>query len=497
MIKQKIKRLFILLIVLIMGFTFYNTVHATNVNTMLEVVQTSSEQKDLPNDQGFISKAISSSDLENGEVTIELKLSNTAKDIENAGDTEVFLVIDNSPSMDFTSSSGESRKSIILNAAKPLVENIFSNVSNVKVGIVNFHGVSFFSLAGLANASITTELTSNKANVMSGLDKLLNASTESGTNIDAGLQRAEKNFSSTCQNKIIILLTDGLPNADVKGNSSNDKFEGDEFNIVKENTKSTLKRLQSERYYVITMITGIALGDFNSGDPVYSSQEDVDMEQEAVRGIFGTHEHPTVGKFYNVETMNAASVIENDIFNDVMYKTQQPIKEVAIEDFFPQDILDNFTFEYVGSPSLGTVTPNIDNEIKSITWNIDTLKGEEIAILKYKLKIKDMQNEALLNKVISTNEKVVLDYKDAEEGEYQVILTSSPKIKLIEKQEVPINGNDDNKVENNTNQESEDDTVSPNVLPQTGKTMTIIFGITIITTIGIIAIIKHKKYKEI
>lgn len=41
-----------------------------------------------------------------------------------------------------------------------------------------------------------------------------------------------------------------------------------------------------------------------------------------------------------------------------------------------------------------------------------------------------MKNKDLLNKTISTNEKVVLTYKDIEQKDYTVTLTSSPKIQL-------------------------------------------------------------------
>ena len=61
-----------------------------------------------------------------------------------------------------------------------------------------------------------------------------------------------------------------------------------------------------------------------------------------------------------------------------------------------------------------TNNPFVDNVIyyaKLLAMNC-TVKDEEEATLKYKLKIKDMQNKNLLEKTISTNEKVVLTYKD-------------------------------------------------------------------------------------
>jgi len=475
---------------------FSTIIYAKDLNTKLKIVQKSAEQKELPDNQGYISKEIVDYDEDSGEAIIELKLSNATKEIETNADTEIFLVIDNSLSMEFTTQAGQSRKNILLNASKTLTNAIFNASSNVKVGVVKFNGTYgglFGESAGLQNGKLVTAPTSDKSNVLSGLDSILNGSTLGGTNIDAGLQRAEKNFSANCQNKIIILLTDGIPNADVKGNNSgNEDVTNTTAQTVHSNTKETLQRLDNAGVSIISMIVGIALGDIDpSGDfssdglpggPVYANQDEVDLEQEIVSRIFGTQSQPTVGKFYNVATIDAGNIIENDIFNDVLEKIQKPIKNIVIEDFFPTDILDNFTFEYVGNPSVGTVTNGIDDDTKSITWTIDTLKGDEVATLKYKLKIKDMKNEDLLNKTISTNEKVVLNYTDYNEEEQQVVLTSSPRIVLSE-------------VEENSNEV--DNTIAKGNIPQTGIKNVLIPVIAILIVIVVAILVRYRKYNDV
>ena len=127
--------------------------------------------------------------------------------------------------------------------------------------------------------------------------------------------------------------------------------------------------------------------------------------------------------------------INDKIYIEVLEKVQNPINTVKIVDYFPEDITENFEFSYVGNASIGTASEGIDEETKTISWDIGTLKGDEVATLKYKLKIKDMQNTDLLKKTIATNEKVVLTYKDTKSKDYTVELTSSPKIQLSEEKE--------------------------------------------------------------
>jgi hypothetical protein len=109
-----------LILFLIFNFIFINRVHANELNTILQIVQSSSETKELPNEQGFLSKAIIGSDLEKGEVIIELKLSNIAKETESDinADTEILIVFHISLSMDAITPTGESRLKIAVDRCK-------------------------------------------------------------------------------------------------------------------------------------------------------------------------------------------------------------------------------------------------------------------------------------------------------------------------------------------------------------------------------------------
>ena len=407
-----LKKLSVILISIVLMISVCGIVNAADLKTSLDIIQKASETKELENDQGFISKTIVDSDSEKGEVTIELKLSNTKKEETTTvkRGTEIMLVIDNSPSMDFVTSSGKTRKDIVLNSAKELVNSIYAISSDIKVGLVDFHGLNgMFDFESTRNASLKQALTSDKATMLSALDAELEASTQGGTNIDAGLQVAKKNFTKEDTNKIIILLTDGVPNADASGAIGNDISDSDitteKGQLIQDNTKKTIQDLKSSGIYVITMLTGLDPSDGNTdkNGTTFTKVNTTEEELAAVERIFGTTTQPTADKYYQVKTADANKIITTDILEDVTKKVQNPIDSVKIVDYFPDDIIDNFEFSYVGNPTNGTTTKTIDKEKKTITWDIKTLKGDEVATLKYKLKIKDMQNSKLLNKTIATN----------------------------------------------------------------------------------------------
>lgn len=135
-----VKKFFIIVVSIILMIGMCGSVNAAELKTSLDVVTKASETKYLENDQGYISKTIVDSDSDKGEATIELKVSNTKKDVEKNSTTEIFLVVDNSPSMDFVTSTGETRKELVLDSATQLVTSIFNSSSNVKIGLVDFHG---------------------------------------------------------------------------------------------------------------------------------------------------------------------------------------------------------------------------------------------------------------------------------------------------------------------------------------------------------------------
>lgn len=395
---------------------------------ILQVVTNTTEQKELPNDQGYIQKSIVASNPENGEVIVEVKLANAAPDGVNGAQSaaEIFLVIDNSPSMNFVAVGGQTRKQIVIGAAQSLVNEIYNQASNVKIGVVKFSGL----YTSISAATLVSALSTDKNTTIAALNSILNGSTSNATNIDAGLQRAGQNFSSSDANKVVILLTDGVPNRDAAGNDVNDdQYQTQEGLQIQANTKQTLINLQNNGITPISMLTGMDANDLGSnGQPI--GQQAAAEDLAVVTNIFGTESNPTAGKVYNTSVSNVANIVENDILDYVLQIVHRPIHDITITDFFPDDILDNFDFNYAGNPTLGNASAAIDPETKSIIWTIPEVLGEQITTMRYTLKLRDMQNQALLDKVIATNQSIVLHYTDSDDEEHEVTLNSSPSIRL-------------------------------------------------------------------
>ena len=485
-VKKSINKIILILIAIIIGSSS-SSVFATDLKTALNIVQKSSEKKYLENDQGYISKSIVDIDSNKGEVTIELKLSNTKKAVEEKNYTEVVLLMDNSHSMKYKTNEGKTRKSIIVESAKELVNTIYDTSKNVKTGIVKFCGEMSLS-SPLNAATIITNLTTDKQSVLDGLETYEKQSTQSSTNIQKGLIIAENMFSKDSGNKIIILLTDGVPTEDGYKNAiKNDDMSmtNETYNTILENTKKELLKINDEGIRLISVMTGINSNDLDENGNVVTNTED---DLRAVEKIFGTQEKPTTGKFYNAKTSDADKIIKNDIAKDVQEIINTPITNLKIIDYFPDDIMNNFDFSYVNNPSLGEVSKEIQSETKTIEWNIKELKGSEVATLRYKLKLKDMKNTELLNKTISTNEKVVFTYQDIEAKEHEVILESSPKIKLAEAKKTE-NANDSKK--------DEDKTTAPGKIPQTGVNITIALSIIVVIAVSIVIYKKYRDLKDI
>ena len=503
---KKIKlRIICNLLILQIIFGIFSNVFASELKTSLDVIQQASETKYLENDQGYISKTIVNSNASTGEVTVELKLSNTKKDVTKKGGTEIMLVIDNSGSMDFTTADGTSRKSILLNSAKNLVNSVFNTSDNVKMGVIKFCGETNW-LSPLYAATVITQLTSNKDDVINGLNKLASEEVQSATNIQKGLMKAEEQFSEDASNKVIILLTDGLPNEDGNDNAVKDAemiTTNENYKTIIANTKAELVKIKESGISLISLMTGVNSDDIDdSGNPVTTTEDDL----KAIEMLFGTEGKPTAGKFYNAKTTDVNKVVENDITKDVQEILNSPINSVKITDYFPTDIIDNFEFSYVGKPSIGTASTGIDTKTNTIEWNIGTLKGDEVATLQYKLKIKDMKNQKLLNKTISTNEKVVLNYTDTDATDYTVTLSSSPKIQLSEVKDINIGGDIDinGNVEINGNinggnggSSKKDNTTATGNIPQTGMNYAAISAIALIAIISIVSYKKYTNYKDV
>ncbi|MCL2085765.1 hypothetical protein FWH09_02425, partial [Candidatus Saccharibacteria bacterium] len=192
---------------------------------------------------------------------------------------------------------------------------------------------------------------------------------------------------------------------------------------------------------IISLMAGMDLADI-CGDvrvghcdawdtPVFADQADLDESLAAVESVFGTPTSPTTGTFYNIGFADFQDIVENDIIKDVLDVTRRPLHNIVIEDFFPADILNNFDFNLAGQPNLGVVTPDINSSTNSLVWTLPELHGNSAAVLRYTLTLRDMNDESLIDRTFSTNERVVLNYEDDDGDPHTVILDNSPSVRLV------------------------------------------------------------------
>ena len=86
---------------------------------------------------------------------------------------------------------------------------------------------------------------------------------------------------------------------------------------------------------------------------------------------------------------------------------------------------------YVDGIDVSNVSPKIDTETNSITWNLAKLEAGQTAIIQYKLTLKDEFDETIIDKVLDTNQKVDVGYKDFDGQTKSETSDVTPKIKLV------------------------------------------------------------------
>ena len=406
--KKIILGLFLILILIAnVSLASYSTVK-------MEVVEEPVCTIELGENSKFEKKLIEK-DLTNKEVTLQLQVTNGEEALKPTG--EIMLVLDNSDSMNEEVSGTQTRKDLIFDSAKTLVSNLLEDNENLKVGIVSFSSnVDAGKEATLEDAAIVSEL-SNDTTVLNNAISSIEANGPR-TDLDAGITLASEQFTETDNNKYIIVLTDGVPNIAI--NYNNPYYSDDVINT----TKAKLQSLDASGIDITTMLTGIDNEDDlpGSGTKTYG---------QIIEEIFGTSENPTVGNFYYVTDDKIEETITNDIYNALLPITRA-YTDITIVDYFPQEIIDNFEFAYVTEANIGNITAKVDTENNSITWTIPSLANGETATVQYKLKLKEDFSQEIVDKILDTNEKVDITYKDFDNVEQAKTSDVTPKLRLTE-----------------------------------------------------------------
>ena len=432
---------------------------ASYSTVQMEVVEEPVCTIDFSENSGF-EKRLISKDLNNKEVTLQLQVTNEETMLKPTG--ELVLVLDNSDSMNdiVDQSTNTSRKDLIFESAKSLITNLLEGNDSLQIGIVTFS--SYYnpenpgdaSQEGTsADASVVSNFSTNVSDLTTAIDNI--QATGARTDLDAGITLGSEQFTEEDNNKYMIVLTDGVPNIALGNNSY---YSDEVINL----TKTKLQQIGNQGINVITMLTGID----NASDPTPTNKDKT--YGQVIEEILGTEEAPTVGDFYYVTDTEVEQTITQDIYNSLL-PVSQSYTNIVIKDYFPQEIVDNFEFAYVSEANIGEVTAEINKEDNSITWTIPELKSGETATVQYKLKLKEDFDSNIVDKLLDTNEKVDITYKDLTGADQEKTSDVTPVLRLTE---------------------------PPKELPKAGIT-TMIIGLAIAASLLVFSIIKLKTYKDI
>ncbi len=416
--KKIISILTILLVIL-----FTSNVFAVTTSTLkLELVEDKQCNISL-NDSGKVTKKLESISDEKKEVVLQVTVENTKQIETQILPSEIFLVIDNSLSMEEEIDTGITREEAVVAGAKGLATKLLQAQPSTKIGVVSFSSLDFSkgeSEGTLSDAKLRTLPTNSLNDVLSAIDSI--EYTGPRTNIEAGVTIAQQNFSTENNNKALIILTDGVPNNAVGGPTI--KYSGE----VATKTKAKLKEIKDSGIKIITVMTGVpdVVAPSTSVD---NSTPNLTYKQLA-QEIFGTEEMPLFGKFYFIQDDEINSTITKSVYKNVIVTKENELKDIKVVDYFPQEIIDNYDFEIIEAANIGSVTSKIDTSNNSITWNIETLSAGEIASFRYKLTLKENFNKEIIDQVMPTNSKVDASFVDIDGSAGSASSPDAPTIVL-------------------------------------------------------------------
>ncbi len=167
--------------------------------------------------------------------------------------------------------------------------------------------------------------------------------------------------------------------------------------------------------------------------------------------------------------------------------------------------MDNFTFT-IDDADADVDTSNLAKD-RYFVWNINRLNPGSMAILNYTLKIKDMQNRDIFDKIISVNDKIDISYKDGLDNEKNETEPSSPQVKLTGKKVENntntntntnhTNTNKNNTPNANTNKNATDNTTAPTTLPKAGSKILIAITLGVAIIGGFVLYVNYRKLDDV
>lgn len=431
------------------------------------MTQVSNDKADLTfGKYGTFEKKLAAIDTTNKTIDLSLTVSNNEEKGQNqtvtkllAGD--VVFLIDGSRSMKVNTvevnGNTTTREAIVIDAAKSLASKLFAIDNDIKIGVVEFATSTTESEEGTsADAkTITSTLVSTLDETNTALDTVASDTMGARTDLESGLDAAQKLLNTTTtssdKGKYIVTLTDAIPNValGVTPQTDGEKWTSAYDEKVFTPTKNKLLSLKNSGINVVSLLI-----DMSDDTIQYSTMDPKPTYKEVAEDIFGTSAEPTAGPVYYVEDSTATTAITNSIYNDlvetetVAATDEYKLTNIVIKDYIPQNIVDNFNFEYRSKPSIGTITDAISTSDNSITWTIPELKPGETATVTYRLSLKNQFDSDILNINLPTNKNVTIDYKENGNDGPQVSSDKCPVVKLTTeaKKVIPKTGTNDTQI---------------------------------------------------
>lgn len=370
---------------------------------------------------GTFEKKMTAIDTDNKTIDISLTAKNnatapTTKTITVLDNADIVFLIDNSNSMIANMYNSKTRKQTVLDATNTLIDKLFAQGTNLKVGVVEYATSKEATVGSEADATqVTPSFVSTADDAKAAIQKVQddNDSDKTMTDIEAGLVVANKLLDTetdTTVKKFIVLLTDGIPNYALNVQFSTDHLYDDTIFVP---TKNRLVELKNAGVTVMSVLINMADTTIN-----ISTMNPKPTYKGVAEEIFGTQANPTAGPIYYVDDDGVADAITNSIFSSLTSEKEvtdgeaYELTDIVIKDYFPDYIINNFNFAYLTKPEKGEVSAEVDKTDNSITWTISKLDYGESATFTYRLTLKDSVDSDIIAKNLNTNKNVTINYKE-------------------------------------------------------------------------------------
>ena len=325
----------------------------------------------------LLSKTAVKDDVTYGRTaTVTLSINSNA--FTDTDKTDVVLILDRSTSMDGTKMSNTK------SAAKDLIDSIINNNTKNKfrAAIVTY-GTELLS-------SYTSSALTNNASTLKGLiDSIPNNLYNQGTNIHAGLVKANSLLSSspTGTKKIVILLSDGIPtfyigtDNDTCGNGQNDNYDSDWGCTVNGNNKPS------------TVANATATTMKSSGIDIYTVGFNISNNNAAKNFLKDVSSDPD--STYSHLATNYSDLVT--VFNNMVKSFTVVATNATVVDTVPK----GFQIKDGTLPSGATAVVNSDGTT-TITWNVGDVDSSKTQSLSYVVEAKDNEYGSMYTNVSAT-----------------------------------------------------------------------------------------------